>query len=66
MFQTAFASMCALWSSFQVPSSASSRYGRIFREDLAHADKVTRTRFNERSWFQRLGERATNLFTRVL
>jgi cardiolipin synthase len=38
----------------------------IFRDDLAHAEEVTRTRFNERSWFQRLGERATNLIARVL
>ena len=38
----------------------------IFRDDLAHAEEVTQPRFNERSWFQRLGERATSLITRVL
>jgi cardiolipin synthase len=39
---------------------------RIFIDDLRYAEEITVARFEQRSWFQRLAERAANLLTRLL
>jgi cardiolipin synthase len=39
---------------------------RIFLEDLRHAEEITRARFDQRSWMQRVAEWSANLVTRLL
>ena len=38
----------------------------IFLDDLRHSAEITRERFGQRSWFERLTERAAQLITRIL
>ena len=38
----------------------------IFLDDLRYSEEITLDRFRQRSWLQRLAERAANLFTRLL
>jgi hypothetical protein len=38
----------------------------IFLDDLRSAREITLERFSQRSWFQRIGERAANMITRLL
>ena len=38
----------------------------VFLDDLRHAEEITLARFRERSWFQRVAERASNLINRLL
>jgi cardiolipin synthase len=38
----------------------------LFLEDLRDSEEITRGRFGQRSWFERLAERVANLFTRLL
>ena len=39
---------------------------RIFIDDLRYADEITAARFGQRSWVQRVAERAANVITRLL
>ena len=38
----------------------------IFLDDLRSAEEITAEEFRQRSWFQRIAERAANLITRLL
>jgi phosphatidylserine/phosphatidylglycerophosphate/cardiolipin synthase-like enzyme len=38
----------------------------IFLDDLRHSAEITRVRFGQRSWVERLTERAAQLITRSL
>jgi cardiolipin synthase len=38
----------------------------IFLEDLRHSEEITAARFSQRSWFQRVAERAATLLARLL
>jgi cardiolipin synthase len=42
------------------------RMEEIFLDDLRSAREITLERFSQRSWFQRIGERAANMITRLL
>ena len=39
---------------------------QIFFDDLRSAEEITTDKFSQRSWFQRIAERAANLMTRLL
>jgi len=39
---------------------------QIFLDDLREAEEIMTERFRQRSWFQRIAERAANLITRLL
>ena len=39
---------------------------RIFLDDLRHSEEITAVTFRQRSWFERIAERASNLITRLL
>ena len=38
----------------------------MFLDDLRNAEEITTAGFRQRSWFQRIAERAANLLTRLL
>jgi cardiolipin synthase len=42
------------------------RMEAIFLDDLRDSEEITLERFRQRSWLQRIAERAANLVTRLL
>ena len=38
----------------------------LFLDDLRYSEEITAELFRQRSWFQRIAERAANLITRLL
>jgi cardiolipin synthase len=46
--------------------SAGQHMDRIFLDDLQQAEEITRARFDQRSWVQRLAEWGANMVTRLL
>ena len=39
---------------------------KSFLDDLRHSEEITAVTFRQRSWFERIAERASNLITRLL